>query len=258
LRRYGPFEKAVTWQGWGRLSSAVLSDTKRGSFFPRCRGLMAGMACWLLPVTASAQVLGAPVQPLESRGPVRVSAWVGYQFTTPISTASGTVTIDAAPTYGAALTLAVDPEFEVELLWTLSSTHSQFLSSATDGSSSIPNRLNIDYFQVGVTRSIRCGDFECFGEVTLGAVALFPGAVRLTSGEQLGVHDTWRGAFTLGAGVRFFVVERLAFVLQGRLLAPVYITSGGFYAGNGGAALVVSAGVPAVQGAFSAGLVLVL
>jgi hypothetical protein len=211
-----------------------------------------------VPMAASAQVLGAPVEPLESRGPVRVSAWVGYQFTTPISTASGTVNIDGAPTYGAALTLAVDPEFELELLWTLSTTHAQFISSVPDGSSSLPNRLNINYFQAGATRSIRCGAFECFGEVTLGAVLLLPGAVRLTTGEQLGVHDTWRAAFTLGAGVRFFVVERLAVVLQGRLLAPVYITSGGFYAGNGGAALVVSAGIPAVQGAFSVGLVLVL
>jgi hypothetical protein len=209
-------------------------------------------------MVAGAQALGAPVQPLESRGPVRVSAWAGYQFTTPITTTAGTITIDGAATYGAALTLAVDPAFEVELLWTISSTHSQYSTAATDGVSTIPNHLNINYFQAGITRSIRCGDFECFGEVTLGAVLLLPGAVRLTTGEQLAVHDTWRGAFTLGAGVRFFVLETLAVVIQGRLLAPVYITSGGFYSGPGGSTLVVSAGIPSVQGAFSAGLVLVL
>lgn len=233
----------------------MLCVAKRGT-----RRLLSLLAAFVLvlPLAASAQPLGVPAQPLESRGPVRLGAWVGYQFTTPISTTGGSITIDAAPSFGAALSLAVDPELEVELLWTLSNTHAQLLSSVVGASSSIPNHLDINYFQVGVTKSIRCGDFECFGEATVGAVLLLPGSVRLTTGEQLSAHDTWRTAFTLAAGVRFFVLQQLALVLQARLLAPIYLTSGSFYAGSGGAAFVVSAGVPSVQGAFSAGLVLVL
>lgn len=240
--------------GWGKLSS-VLCIAKRGTH--RLWGILTALVL-ALPLTTSAQPLGAPSQPLESRGPVRLGAWVGYQFTTPISTTGGSISIDAAPSYGAALSLAVDPELEVELLWTLSNTHAQFVSSVVGASSSIPNHLDINYFQVGVTKSIRCGDFECFGEATVGAVLILPGAVRLTTGELVSAHETWRAAFTLAAGVRFFVVQQLALVLQARLLAPVYITSGSFYAGGGGAAFVVSAGVPSIQGAFSAGLVLVL
>jgi hypothetical protein len=146
----------------------------------------------------------------------------------------------------------------VELLWTIANTHSQLQSSVVGGTSTIPNHLDINYFQTGITKSIRCGDFECFGEATVGAVLLLPGRVLLSTGEQLSVHDTWRAAFTLAAGVRFFVVQRLALALEARLLAPVYLTGGSFYSGSGGTVFVVSAGIPSIQGAFSAGLVLAL
>ncbi len=224
----------------------------------RLSGILVAALGLLLPVAASAQGFGAPPQPVESRGPIRLEAWVGYEFTTPITTTGGTINIDAAPSYGASLSLAVGADFELELLWTITDTHAQLVSNVVGGVGTIPNHLNINYFQVGITKSVQCGDFECFGEATVGTVLLVPGTVLLTSGGPVSVSDTWRAAFTLGAGVRFFVVERLALVLQARLLAPVYITSGSFYAGAGGAAFVVSAGVPSIQGAFSAGLVLVL
>jgi hypothetical protein len=216
-------------------------------------GVLIGVAIALAP--APRTVLADPV---ESRGPVRLSGWAGYQFTGDFSTAGGIVSVDPAPTYGAAVTYAVDPEFELQALWTISDTHAHFAASAGPSASSLPNHLNISYFQAGITKTIRCGDFECFGDVTVGAVLLLPGAFRLESGELVSVHDTWRLAFTLGAGVRFFVIEKLAVVVQARLLAPVYVTSGGFYSGTGAPGLVVGAGIACFQGAFSVGLVLVL
>ena len=209
-------------------------------------------------LAVAALPLASAAEPVDGTGPVRLDGWVGYQFTSSITTAGGTVSVDGAPSYGAAVSLAVDPEFEFELLWTLSPTEAHFVSSAGAASSGLPNHLNVSYFQAGFTKSIRCGDFECFGDFTLGAVLLSPGAILLPDGQRLNVHDTWRAAFTFGAGVRFFFAERLAFLLQARLLVPVYITGGGFYAGNGGAALVIGAGIPCVEGAFSAGLIFVL
>jgi len=199
----------------------------------------------------------AMAQPEESTGTVRVIGWAGIQLTTPITTSTGTINIDAAPSYGAAFNIAFGPDLDVEFLWTLSPTQAHYVSSAGAVSSG-SNHLNISYFQVGLTKSIRCGDFECFGDFTLGAVLLSPGAILLSTGERLNVHDTWRAAFTFGAGIRFFLVPQLAIVLQARLLVPVYITGGGFYAGSGGAVLVVGGGIPCVEGAFSAGLVLAL
>ena len=235
----------------------MLCIAKRGAH-RLCGIFLAVFIVLALSPPASAQGFGPPPEPVEDRGPLRLEAWVGYEFTTPITTTSGTINIDASPTFGAAVAFAIDPGFQVELLWTIANTHSQLVSSTAGGTSTIPNHLDINYFQAGITKSIRCGDFECFGEATVGAVLLVPGAVRLTTGEQLFVQDTWHAAFTLAAGVRFFVVQQLAFVIEGRLLAPFYLTGGAFYTGSGGTVFVVSAGVPSIQGAFSAGLVLAL
>ena len=190
----------------------------------------------------------ASAQDIESTQTVRLTAWAGYQFTTPISTTNGTISVDGAPSYGAAFNVAFGPELDLQLLWTLSPTQAHYVATAGAASSG-SNHLNISYFQAGLTKSIRCGDFECFGDFTLGAVLLSPAPILLGSGERLNVHDTWRAAFTLGAGIRFFLVQQLAVVLQARLLVPVYITGGGFYSGSGGTVLVVGAGVPCVEGA---------
>jgi hypothetical protein len=216
-------------------------------------GLVALLAWWALPATAHAQWDEGPPT-------VRFSGWAGYQISSDVNTAGGTITLASAPAYGASLTYAVSPEFDLELLWTISTVQSQFLSYGPPAPSALASNLGINYFQAGIAKSVRAGMFETFGEATFGAVLLSPGTVRLTTGETVAVNDTLRFAFTLGAGVRVYLVEKLALslVVQARLLAPVYATGGGFYAGNGGAVLVVGAGIPFVQGAFSAGLSMAL
>jgi hypothetical protein len=225
----------------------VRFQAQRGTLF-RCGILLSGLVL-------GAQPARAQEVPVEPEGPVALAAWAGFQFTSAISTSGGTISIDPAPSYGAALTLAVVPELEFEFLWTISSTEAHILSSAGAAGSG-QDHLNVNYFQVGLTKTIRCAEFECFGDATIGAVLLSPGDILLNGGQRLDVHDTWRAAFTFGAGIRFHLIDRLAVVLQARLLVPFFITTASFYAGNGSSVLVVTAGVPCVQGAFSGGLVL--
>jgi hypothetical protein len=189
---------------------------------------------------------------------VRLTGVVGYQITSDVNTAGGTIAIASAAAYGASVALALDQGYELELLWSISSTQARYTAYTAIAPSAAPNPLSINYFQVGVTKSIRSDIFETFGEATAGLVLLVPGLLHLTSGETLSVGNTWEFSFTLAAGVRIFLIEKLAIVVQARLLAPVYITSGGFYAGGGGAALVVGGGIPCVEGQFSAGLALAL
>jgi hypothetical protein len=198
--------------------------------------------------------LASRAEGIDNPSPVRLAAWAGFQFTSDVSTAGGTVSINGAPSYGGAVALAVDPEFELEALWTISSTNAHFVSYTGTVPNTLPNKLVVNYFQLGITKTNRFGSVDVFGEMTAGLVLLSPNKVFVATGESLSVSDTWNFAFTLAAGVRFFFIEQLALVLEARLLAPLYITSGGFFSGPGGTVLVVGAGIPCVQGAFSAGL----
>ena len=237
------------------VSMAYSAGTVR--FLPR-RGTFRPSDVCLLVLALVAVPPRAEAQPVEVESTnFSFSAWVGFQFTSSITTSGGSLNIDAAPTYGAAFTFPIAPELQAELLWTLTSTEAHFISSAGPASSG-QDHLDINYFQAGLTKSIRCADFECFGDFTLGAVLLAPGALLLGNGQRLNVQDTWRASFTFGAGIRFRVVQQLAVELQARLLVPFFITGVAFYAGSGGSVLVVSAGIPCVEGAFSAGLMLAL
>lgn len=192
----------------------------------------------------------------DERPVAQLSGIAGYQLTSTVYTAGGTISVNGAPTYGAWLALALHPEVDFEFLWTISSTQARFVSSTPAAPSAFPSSLSVNYFQFGVTKSVRSGMIESFGEATAGLVLLSPDPVRLTSGDALAVTSTVQFAFTLAAGLRIRFIEPLAVVLEARLLVPVYFGGGGFFAGGGGAVLVVSAGIPCVQGAFSGGLVL--
>jgi len=214
----------------------------------------------MIPPRAGAVVLlallarPARAETPDGRPVAQLSGIAGYQLTSTVYTNGGSIGIDGAGTYGALLALALHPEVDFELLWTISSTQARFVSATPGAPSAFPSPLMINYFQLGVTKSVRTGMVESFGEATAGLVLLSPTPVRLTSGDTLAVTSTVQFSFTLAAGLRIRFVEQLALVLEARLLAPVYISGGAFFAGGGGAVLAVSAGIPCVQGAFSGGL----
>ncbi|HXX30345.1 MAG TPA: hypothetical protein VEJ89_06465 [Myxococcaceae bacterium] len=216
------------------------------------RGLRIGTVLLLLTWSSAARAQGE-----ENPSTVQLSGIAGYQVTSTAYTKSGTISFDGAATYGAAVSLGVLPdEYRLEILWTISGTDARFASSVTGVPSAYPTTVTVNYFQLGVTKSLRTGIFESFGEATAGLVLLSPDIMRLTSGDTLSVSSTVQFAFTLAAGFRIVLLEQLAVLFEARLLVPVYFTGGGFFAGGGGAVLVVGAGIPCVQGAFSGGLLL--
>jgi opacity protein-like surface antigen len=154
--------------------------------------------------------------------------------------------------YGAALGVAVKPTSKVEFLWlysepTVRATSARLLGPASFGVAS-------HYFQIGGSHGIRKQAIEIFGGGTIGAALYLPGTLRLTDGSTVSLDDTWRFAFTLGAGLKIHASEKLAVRLETRVAAPVLFDSAGFYVGSGGAGLGVSGGVPLWQWNFLAGL----
>jgi opacity protein-like surface antigen len=185
---------------------------------------------------------------------LQISAFGGWQFNGDITAYSGTLKIDDAASYGAALEFGAARGSTVQLLYIYNSTHARFSSYSALYPSSQKFGVDAHYMQIGGTRGIRRGKVETFGGGTLGAVLVIPDNVTLVNGSTVSTSDTWRFAVTLGGGVKVHVSEKLALRLEGRMLVPMYFSGGGVYVGTGGSGMVVSAGVPAVQGVFTAGL----
>jgi hypothetical protein len=174
-----------------------------------------------------------------------------------VNMSAGTLVVNGAPSYGLAVDIPVRPAAFAELLWVYSTTNAQFNSQSAGYPSSLPFKLAMSYFQIGGTQGFPSGRFEPFIALTVGASVFLPGEVTLQNGSSVPVHDTWELAFTAGGGLKVFLIPALAIRLQARVQAPVYFTGGALYAGSSGAGLVVSGGIPFVQGDFTAGLVFV-
>ncbi len=204
-----------------------------------------------LAARALAPAAGAQYEP--PRRELQLSGFAGYQLNGDVSTSGGNLVIDDSPSYGASLGWAVAPGSTAELLWIYTNTNARF-SGFSGYSSSESFGLPVNYFQIGGTHGIRRGNLEPYLGGTLGAMLASPGQIRFLSGSTVTPGATWRFAFTLGGGMKIHFSPVVALRLDVRMLAPVYFSSGGVYAGTGGAGLAVSGGIPSLQWAFTGGL----
>jgi opacity protein-like surface antigen len=194
----------------------------------------------------------APAGGARTPGRIELTAIAGYQVNTDIDTVEGSVRVDDAPVYGAVIGVAVRPTSKAELIWLYSEPTVRASSPRLLGPTSFG--VASHFFQLGGTHGIRRQAFELFGGGTIGAAVYLPGTLRLADGSTVSLDDTWRFAFTLGAGVKVHATPKVALRFETRVAAPVYFDSGGIYVGSGGAGLGVSGGVPLWQWNFLAGL----
>jgi len=191
-------------------------------------------------------------------GAIDIAAFAGYAVNGDVVASGGTLRVDDAASYGASMGFALQSRTKLELSWIYSGTQAQFLSGSPAYSNSPAFNLAMHYFQAGGTVGFLDGAFRPFLSGSLGAALYLPGSVNLGSAGTFTPAATWRFAFTLGVGLEYFFSKVVGLRLDARLLAPVYFSSGSFYAGAGGSALTVSGGVPFVQGCFTGGLVVSL
>jgi hypothetical protein len=192
----------------------------------------------------------------RGRGGVELSAFGGWQFNGDVSTYAGKLIIDDAASYGAALDFKVARGATAQLLYIYNSTSARFSSYNFAYPSSQKFNVDAHYMQIGGTRGIRRGKVETYGASSLGVVLVVPGNITYANAPTVSPGDVWRFAVTLGGGVKIWATEKVGIKLEGRLLVPMYFSGGGIYVGTGGSGMAVSAGVPALQGLFTAGLVL--
>ncbi len=192
--------------------------------------------------------------PAQKERRLELTAFGGWEVSSDVTTSTGSIQIDDAPGYGVALDWALAPGQQAELLWVYSATDARLRGTipGAQGSSSFP--VDSHYLQLGGTYAVSRGTVEPFVSGSLGAALYLPGTIQLDGGGTLAPAATWRFAFTLGGGAKIWLGDRIGLRLQARLLAPVFFSGAAFYSGPGGSALTVSAGIPYVQGDFSAGL----
>ena len=225
------------------------------------------LAVALVPATALAQQgypppppqypppqYGAPPRGATTFKPgFELVGMAGYHVASDVSFASGHASIDGAASYGAMLRYKPRPMQSVDLLWVYVPTNMTVVSTLLPGIQS--TSLSINYFQVGGSTSFRSDRVEPYFGATIGAAVFSPGTIR-TSSVTLNGSDLWRFGFTVGGGLKIWIVEQLALQIDARMLAPIWFSSASFYAGGGGAAFGVSGGIPTIEGNFTGGIVI--
>lgn len=216
--------------------------------------VLTAVAAWPCASLAqySPQYEGSSSEPFRPHA--ELTAIAGYQLNTDVGTTGGTLRVDDTPVYGASLAFVKLPGLRAELLW-LYSNPTLHASGSALLNGSAPLHVPTHYFQVGGSRGVRMDRVEPFVSGTIGAALFMPDKLVYSNGTATSLSDTWRFAFTLGAGLYVHLTEKLALQGQARLAAPVYFSSGSIYVGGGGAALGVSGGIPIWQWNFLGGLV---
>ncbi len=183
--------------------------------------------------------------------PVQLYALAGYQFGGRMDFYEGSLKINDHGNWGLGLDVETQPGMMVGFSYSRMNSNGHFHSYYPITYPDKDIDLTVDYFQLAVKRGSSRENLEGYGLFSLGATWFN------VLDENIG--DGWMFSVALGAGLNYFITDRVGIKLQGRLLMPMYFAGMGMFVGigTGGASTGVSANAwaPIVQGDFSGGLV---
>lgn len=177
---------------------------------------------------------------------IELSPFIGYETGAKISSNLGTLHISD----GMALGGSIDVGMGGGRYGEFSYSH---MGTALDLKGGLTNErlcdLAVDYYSLGVLQEIK-PDAKAtpYGLLTLGIVNYRPTTGDFSSENRM--HISFAG------GVKIRASERVGIRLQARLLMPLYYAGTYFSVGTGGTGYGISGGIQAVQGDFTAALVL--
>ncbi|MGC3999288.1 MAG: outer membrane beta-barrel protein [Anaeromyxobacter sp.] len=175
------------------------------------------------PAVAAAQYsAGGPGVPAKRQ--IELTGFAGYQLNSDIDTSAGSLEVGDTEVYGASLGIETLPGAFTELTW--------FYSDPTARVTGNPYLLNArsfqmptHYFQIGGRKGIQRGRVNIFGAGSLGAALFMPEDIHYGVNQTLNLSDSWRFAFTLGAGVKVDLAKHLALRFDARVAAPISSTA---------------------------------
>jgi len=183
--------------------------------------------------------------------PMQLYAIAGYQFGGRMDFYEGSFKIDDHGSWGLGLDIETQPGMMAGFSYSRMNTTGHFHSYYPITYPEQDIDLTVDYFQLNVRRGGGKENIEGYGLFSMG------GTWFNVLDEN--IEDGWMFSVALGAGLDYFITDRVGIKLQGRLLMPMYFAGMGMFVGigTGGVSTGVSANAwaPIVQGDFSGGLV---
>ena len=179
---------------------------------------------------------------------IEISPIAGYNFDESFDIDYGEAKIGDGLVYGGILAFNVNPNYDVELLYTHQDATGSFryYNIIEYYDNDIP--VGINYIQIGGARlkDFKGGQVQGFGGLNLGAVWVAP--------DESGYDDAWRAAVGFKLGVKIWASERIGIRLQTNLQMPIQAWGGSIYVGTGGSGAGVSTYSTITQFGFTGGL----
>lgn len=188
--------------------------------------------------------------PMISFSQVEIVPFAGYMFGGSANFVEGRVDVTDGLNYGVSILVPVrhDVDFELNYTrmdceYTFRATDPRYTDDYTIGS--------VNYIHVGALKifELHNPDIMPFGSFSLGTTIF----------SSPDYADTWRFSIALGAGLKYWLTDRIGIIIRGRLLLPMNLwgVSGFVGFGTGGTTSGMSASFTSaiVQGDFNGGLV---
>jgi opacity protein-like surface antigen len=228
------------------LANALLKDistvktdnmkSKNSSFF---------IAMLLILITLGIQDLRA--QTLEIHG------FYGYQLNGKAKLYDGEFRMQNAPNYGGKLAVGLSTTTFIELSYMRSDAEGYLAPYNVSIGPGETYQYNSNYITVGGLQEVDLGKIRPFGTIGMGTVIW---STKELSGNK------WQFQFSLGAGVKFWLSDRIGLRVQGSMMMPLVYNGAGFGCGIGTGGSGCGGGlytrITPFQGEFSGGIILKL
>lgn len=183
---------------------------------------------------------------LETRR-VEVTPFFGYQVGGEAGGALGRFEIRGGPAYGVLFDVRVRPDATIQLVYGRQETDVDI----QDNRAIVPERfrvgLSAEYFQFGGTAEFGEERMRPYFALTVGAVRFHPQVAE--------AGDEWRFSVGFGGGFKYYVSNRFALRVDGRVYPTFLSTDGGLFCTLPGGCLVSVTGDFLVQANVTVGLV---
>lgn len=169
------------------------------------------------------------------RPPVELSATYGHMWGGNLQFPAGRIRTSTGNTLGIALDIPLHPHATLELAYTRQDGGLDW--DPNGGSKEHLTDMSVNFWQLGVIRSIPAGAVEPFFLVAIGATYISPEeATFVVDDETYNTQSTTKLSFAFGVGGKAYLGKAKRFGLRAsfKVYPTLYNTGAGIYFGTGG------------------------